>query len=48
MAGPQIHQEGPGGWAEWPELCGQISGNASISFDMMRAVMDESYALFGN
>lgn len=30
------------------ELCGQTSGNASISSDMMRAVMDGSYALFGN
>lgn len=30
------------------ELCGQTSRNASISSDMMRAVMDGSYALFGN
>lgn len=30
------------------ELCSQTSGNASISSDMMRTVMDGSYALFGN
>lgn len=30
------------------KLCSQTSGNASISSDMMRTVMDGSYALFGN
>lgn len=58
--GPQIHQgeeQGCGrmgvvvmerGGGKGVELCGQTSGNASISSDMMRAVMDGSYALFGN
>ena len=30
------------------KLYSQTSGNASISSDMMRTVMDGSYALFGN
>lgn len=37
-----------GGVVEWSELCGQTSGNAPISSDVMRAEMDGSYALFGN
>lgn len=30
------------------KLCSQTSGNASISSDMMRTIMDGSHALFGN
>lgn len=37
-----------GGEGGCGKLCSQTSGNASISSDMMRSVMDGSYALFGN
>lgn len=58
VAGPQIHQKSATGmWGGGRmvatvrgrgKLCSQTSGNASISSDMMRTVMDGSYALFGN